>query len=725
MLKRLGALLCGVLILAGAALIPSGNRAGTYLSYSLIALTAFGLDLADGSTMGFLFVILALPQLSWTEALFIAGAALFILAVVRRPKPTPQELLRSLAISGVAVILSQAAFHAPPVRHLDLALRMMIGAAACFIPYNVHGWKKWDWWPFPYYPVAAAVGTMFPASIVLAPLIVLTWRSSRPYGRRLEQQCEQSRSAAALHLRTMETLALAIEARDQPLSGRSKRVQIYCVEIAKEVGLPREEVEALRTASLLYDIGELAIPEHITLKSGQLTQEEFEKVKTHAAVGAAILERARFPYPVVPIVRAHHERWNGTGYPYGLVAEEIPMGARILSAVDAIDSLASPRQHRPAFPLEEAVRQVVAEAGTAFDPRVVSLISKRYRQWEKRVAEESGRQFVDSIYSAQREAKVLFELNRTLGTSLEPCEMFASAREAVGQLVSFETMVLWVERDGVLSPAHLAGDHLALFSSLRIPMGGGVSGRAAEQDETVANGDPSLEMGHLGSALHLCPFQDILSAPVHAGDVRAALSLYRATGTRFTNEDGRVLLSIAGKFAMPLANGFRFQQLTDEALTDPLTGLPNAKALAAKLNDMSTLAAVVVCDLDGFKQVNDRYGHLTGNRLLEALADGFRRSCREQDFVARMGGDEFVLLLPQLKAEDIAARLAQFRAMVRTTGHAVCGSPVVDASFGSASYPRDGVTPDELLACADRRMYRRKAGQKAGVVEMQPRSIGA
>lgn len=725
MLKRIGALVAGVLILAGAALIPSGNRAGVYLSYSLIALTAFGLDLADGSTMGFLFVILALPQLTWTEAVFIAGSALFILAVVRKPRPTPQQLLKSLGISTLAIVVSQAAFHAPHVRQLDLALRMMVGAVACFIPYNVRGWRKWDLWPFPYYPVAAAVGTMFPTSIVLMPLILLTWRTSRPYGRTLEQQCERSRSDAALHLRTMETVALAIEARDQPLSGRSRRVQIYCVEIAKEMGLPGEEVEALRTASLLYDIGELAIPEHITLKSSHLTQEEFEKVKTHAAVGAAILERARFPYPVVPIVRAHHERWDGAGYPYGLAAEQIPIGARILSAVDAVDALASPRQHRPAFPLEEAIQRVLAQAGTAFDPRVTALIDKRYRQWEKRVAEESGREFVDSIYSAQREAKVLFELNRTLGTSLEPGNMFAAARDAVSQLVPFETMVLWVERDGVLTPAHLAGDHLAIFSSLRIPMGGGISGQAALEGEDIATGDPALEMGPHGAALHLCPFHDVLAAPVCAGGVRAALSIYRSTRRRFSADDGRILLSIAAKFALPLANGLRFQQLNDEALTDPLTGLPNAKALATRLNDLSTIAAVVVCDLDGFKQVNDRYGHMTGNRLLEAVADGFRKSCREHDFVARMGGDEFVLLLPNLKPDDIANRMAQFRAMVRATGAAVCGAAVVDASFGSASYPRDGATPDELLACADSRMYRRKAGQKAGVVEMQPRRMGA
>jgi diguanylate cyclase (GGDEF)-like protein/putative nucleotidyltransferase with HDIG domain len=725
MWKRLGPILCGALLLAGAALIPSADRTAVYLSYSLLALTAFGLTLADGSSMGFVFVILALPQLAWTETIFIAGSALFILAVVRRSRPTPKQLMGLLGITTVAILASQAAFHASSLANQPQPLRLMIAAVVCFLPFNFRGWRKLDLWSFPYYPVAAGVAALFPMSAVLVPLLVVTWRSYRLYGRRLAEQCEQSRSTAALHQRTMETLALAIEARDQPVSGRSRRVQIYAVALARELELPEREVEALRTASLLYDIGELAIPEYIILKSGRLTHEEFEKVKTHAAIGAAILERAQFPYPVVPIVRSHHECWDGSGYPDGLRGEQIPAGARILAVVDAIDSLASDRQHRSAIPLEQAVARVVASAGSTYDPRVAALIAKHYRQWEKRVSRQPDRTFIDSIFSAQREAKALLEFSRILGATLDPPEMFVAVKQAAQQLTSFETLVVWVEKDGSLRPAHFVGHHVALFSSLQIPLGCGVSGKAAEVGDTISNGDPALELAHLSAVSHLCPFQHVLSAPLRAPGLKGALSLYRTNEKPFSNEDGRLLTLVAAQFALPLANGFRFQQMNDAALTDALTGLPNSTALAARLADLGPTATVVVCDLDGFKDVNDRFGHVMGNKVLEALAQGLRRSCRERDFIARMGGDEFVLILPLLRPEEINARLAQFRAMVRLKGMEVCGEAVLDASFGAASFPRDGATTDELLACADRRMYQRKAEQKAGVLEIQPRLKGA
>src|SRR5579862_2489488 len=141
------------------------------------------------------------------------------------------------------------------------------------------------------------------------------------------------------------------------------------MELAKELGLSEDETEALRAASVLHDIGKLAVPEHIISKPGKLTPEEFEKMKIYPIVGAEILEQVHFPYPVAPIVRAHHEKWDGSGYPGGLTGEAIPIGARILSAVDCLDALASDRQYRKALPLDKAMATVVAESGTSFDPK--------------------------------------------------------------------------------------------------------------------------------------------------------------------------------------------------------------------------------------------------------------------------------------------------------------------------------------------------------------------
>jgi diguanylate cyclase (GGDEF)-like protein len=203
--------------------------------------------------------------------------------------------------------------------------------------------------------------------------------------------------------------------------------------------------------------------------------------------------------------------------------------------------------------------------------------------------------------------------------------------------------------------------------------------------------------------------------------VRGALTLYRSADDEFTSEDGRLMSAIAPQLAAAILNGLKFRKVRDQAGADPLTGLPNAGALAARMAELDGPCAVVVCDLDGFKRVNDQFGHLTGNRVLEALADGFRNSCRGRDFVARIGGDEFVLLLDGIRPEEVGSRLDQFRQMVRATGRAICGDEVVDASLGTAFHPADGATPDELLAHADRQMYRRKTEQRTGVVRFNRR----
>src|SRR6202035_1842861 len=208
--------------------------------------------------------------------------------------------------------------------------------------------------------------------------------SYRLYLGKLEDQKRHVEEIANLHLRTIEALALAIEAKDQTTHDHLQRVRIYAIEVAKELGMTGTDLEALHAAALLHDIGKLAVPEHIISKPGRLTPEEFEKMKIHPIVGAEILERVQFPYPVVPIVRAHHEKWDGTGYPYGLRGEEIPIGARILAAVDCLDALASDRQYRRALPLEDAMARVAAESGTAFDPKVIQALRARYRELEAR-----------------------------------------------------------------------------------------------------------------------------------------------------------------------------------------------------------------------------------------------------------------------------------------------------------------------------------------------------
>ena len=179
---------------------------------------------------------------------------------------------------------------------------------------------------------------------------------------------------------TVQALALAIEAWDFPLHGHLERVQVYALELAKDMGLKGDELEALGAAALLHDIGKLAVPGHIISKPGKLSFDEFERMKTHAVIGAEMLERMHLPYRIAPIVLAHHEKWNGQGYPYGLKARAIPRAARILAAVDCLDALTSDRAYRRAFPIDHAVAHIRGESGEAYDPEVVAMLQLRYRE---------------------------------------------------------------------------------------------------------------------------------------------------------------------------------------------------------------------------------------------------------------------------------------------------------------------------------------------------------
>jgi diguanylate cyclase (GGDEF)-like protein len=714
-----------VLILAGTAWIAADHSANPYFAYSILALLAYGLDLADGSTMGFVFIILALPHLSWRETLLLAESATFIHAVTHPERVEPRALLHSLCATALAILTTQFTYHGTTLAGMPEQFRLMLASGVCFVALHALRWHRSNLWSFPYYPVAGAIAALFPVSVVLVPLLYLTWWSYRLYERRLEQQQKQLKKAASLNLRTIEALALAIEAKDQPMTGHSRRVQIYAVEMAKELGLEPHEIEALRTASLLYDIGELAVPEHIILKPGPLTPEEFEKVKIHPAVAAEILEQVKFPYPVTPIVLAHHEKWDGTGYPKGLKGTEIPMGARILSAVDAVDAYASPRRHRAAIDVKEAMERVVEQSGKAYDPRVISVLKRKQKQWEKLVASAPDHGFINSIFSAQREANALFDLTRRLGSSLDLKETFATLTPALQQLVRADSFVVWIEREGRLTAEYIAGHHVAMFSSLRIPMGRGLSGWVAANQKSIINGEASCELAHLGTALQTTSVRHALSVPLADADLKGALTLYRATDPLFSTEDARIASTIAPKLSGAISVGLRFRRANDEAVTDGLTGLPNVAALAMRLSGNRSPGAVVVCDLDGFKGVNDRFGHLMGNRLLETLADRFRKSCRDGDFVARLGGDEFVLLLDGIGPVEIGTRILQFREIVRATGRMLCKEDCLDASFGAAFFPADGTTSDELLAAADQRMYQFKAEHKAGIPRIKQRQAGA
>jgi diguanylate cyclase (GGDEF)-like protein/putative nucleotidyltransferase with HDIG domain len=582
------------------------------------------------------------------------------------------------------------------------------------------------------------------------PILYFVYRSYRVYLDRLEAEKRHAQEVAGLHLRTIEALALAIEAKDQATHEHLRRVRTYVEEIGKDMHLSDLEMDGLRAAALLHDIGKLAVPEHILSKPGKMTAEEFEKMKIHPIVGAEILECVGFPCPVAPIVEAHHEKWDGSGYPFGLKGEEIPIGARILAVADSLDALASDRQYRRALPLDQAMAHIESLSGKSFDPRVVEVLKRRYRELERMaqaqplgrpklskdlkighgLAPAAGlevseadtsqpRYFLDSIAAARQEVRLLFELTRELGSSLSLKETLSVAGIRLKRLIPYDAIAVYILRDNFLVPEYVSGEDFRLFSSLQIPVGQGLSGWVAEKQKPILNGNPSVECGYLKDPQKYSAMRSALAVPLQGlnGTV-GVLTLYRSDRA-FSRDNLRILLAISSKVSLSIENALKFRQAEDSATTDYLTNLPNSRSLFPRLETElarcrreNSMLTVVVCDLNGFKQINDRYGHLEGNRLLRDISETLRSSCREYDYVARMGGDEFVLLLLGNEQSDIDRRIDQLR---QIECHAGSGDELheqVSMSLGAAVFPQDGSDADELLAEADRRMYKAKQAHK-------------
>ncbi|MDQ1389907.1 MAG: hypothetical protein QOF56_3361 [Acidobacteriaceae bacterium] len=774
----------GMASLLEAAIHQSSKNIAEFICYLGIAVLASRLrvilpGITGTMSVNFLFILVGIAELSYSEALTL-GAISMLAQSFYPSRPTGIQLAFNVCAGALSTALAYVVYHNPLAneyissRPLILCLAastyfiVNAGSIAAVISFS-EGKPLQQilvdcyFWSFPYYLLGAGIAGVigwfnrqfnWETSLLFVPAIYVIYRSYRLYLGKLEDEKRHVEEIADLHLRTIEALALAIEAKDQTTHDHLQRVRIYAIEVAKELGMTGTDLEALHAASLLHDIGKLAVPEHIIAKPGRLTPEEFEKMKIHTIVGAEILERVRFPYPVVPIVRAHHEKWDGSGYPYGLKGAEIPIGARILSAVDYLDALASDRQYRRAMPLDEVMKRLSAESGKSFDPKVVDVLKRRYRTLENlalaqaatggnlalpadlkithgqapaagyenaTVSDTPGREasFLSSIAAARQEAQSLFELSQDLGASLSLGETLSVFSVKLKPMVPYDAIAIYILRDEVLMPEYVNGDNYRLFSSLRIPLGDGLSGWVAQNKKPIVNGNPSVEPGYLNDPDKFSTLRSALALPLEGvGGVIGVLALYRAERDAFTSDHLRILLAVSGKMALAIENALKFQQAESSATTDYLTGLPNARSLFLQLDrelarckrDKESLT-LMVCDMNGFKKINDRFGHLEGNRVLRLFAQALKDSCREYDYVARMGGDEFVVIAPGLQADTAAKKVEQIRPLARQAGFDVCGEEILSLSVGLAISPEDGNDAEQLLAQADRRMYMEKQKQ--------------
>ena len=390
---------------------------------------------------------------------------------------------------------------------------------------------------------------------VVVPLLLVLYFTFKTSMERVEDAYKHVAQINTLYLSTIETLAMAIDAKDQITHGHIRRVQSYAVGLAKRVGVADEQqIKAIEAAALLHDTGKLAIPEYILNKPGKLSPVEFEKMKQHAAVGADILSAINFPYPVVPIVRHHHENWDGTGYPQGLKGTDIPIGARILSVVDCFDALTSDRPYRPRMSDDAALHILRERRGSMYDPLIVDTFARVYLEIAPKVVTDgppkdalneitTGTQIAASqrgsatadVMSARSERgrsrirNDVFEQK----VGMDETDIAASIRE----IIRFSLGVLFLNdvTTNELEAAYAFGDSSEFVRGLKIPLGQRLSGWVAVNRQTIMNSDAALDLGDIARAagLRVC-----LSTPLVSNDhILGVISLYSTAVDGFTEAE--------------------------------------------------------------------------------------------------------------------------------------------------------------------------------------------
>lgn len=594
-------------------------------------------------------------------------------------------------------------------------------------------------------------------AVLSVPVLAVTFWTYKLYFERLNAKTREMEEMSRLHLATAEALATAIDAKDQTSHCHVRRVEIYIEGLGKLLGLSERELAALRAGALLHDIGKLAVPDHILNKPGTLTPAEFEKTKIHTTVGAEILSRVNFPYPVVPIVKHHHERWDGCGYPDGLKGEQIPITARIMSVVDSFDSVREDRPFRPSMSREEAIDLLRKGAGTHFDPKIVELFIDNLPRFEAEVSsrgldaeihssnppmpiapaedevasarENTSFAAYDEIRNAHREVYALYEIARKFSSSLEIDSTLSVLVDKVGHLVTFDTCAVYLydEIKGYASAALAVGRDAEALRNRCVAPGEGVTGFALANRRSVNRLQPSLEFDRLGVKLD-ARYRSMASLPLFKGDVLlGALSLYSTSLREYTDNQIRLLETVTRLASDALANAMHHAQAESNALTDSLTGLPNARALHVRFDQEVSRARrnnrpfqVIMLDLDDFKIVNDSFGHKIGDRMLREVATLIQNQLREYDFLARYAGDEFVALLPDLTVQQVDELRDRIETIVSSFSLGVGPQTRarVGISIGASIFGADGDSLDQLLIAADQAMYRAKSAHKSGALSL-------
>ena len=786
---------CAIIALGGvllAAFFPREFVGSPWLFLGLLLLSSItsvfkvNLPLARrSSTMSVSYAVdfASLLLLGPNETMLVAAASAFSQCTFRIKERNPiHRTLFSMACLIVTVQAAGIAYawlggHPGVVNTIALA-KPLVGAATVYFLFNtmtvataialsikqplVKVWNENFLWSAPSYFVGAgaAAGVTFVSSLpnqwfafvpLLAAPLYLTYRTYKVYLGRVEDERRHTQEMADLHLATIEALALAIDAKDQTSQLHIRRVQLYAAALARGLGMSENEIQGVKTAALLHDIGKLAVPEHILSKPGPLTPEEFQKIRAHPKVGADIVSSVPFPYPVAPLILSHHERWDGKGYPAGLKGEEIPLGARILSVVDYFDALMAERPYHKAMTSDAAIGLLQQEAGKGLDPQVVSLFNELLPSLQKEALEldqamrrpaaqetspqgqpatglapelQQKKNVFEDIALAHREIYALYEIAQAMGTSLGVSDTMALISAKLTNLVPFACAALFLydEETETLRCRFATGTDADVIQQVAVHSGEGLTGWVARNRRPLVNARPSADLEAAGLTNLSTTLQSALVCPLMFNErFIGTLSVYHTDAAFYRDDHRRLLDRVSEQAAAVINNSMLFEQTQEDSLTDPLTGLPNTRFLfmhltreLARAERLKNEVSLMVMDLDHFKEINDNHGHHVGDRALCEVARVLRQAIRPYDICVRYAGDEFIIVLSGCSADEAEHKRQELQqAIDEVYFEARPGKRLkLGLSIGAAVFPQDGESYEALLATADSRMYQDKSGRK-------------